>query len=142
MNSLFTCKKNYFSSLTTSVHFNQYYFHPGKKLTFMWSCHFIRFGRGIFDSVVIFYKECSLMFKEVIHILQKKKEQLKKEDFTHSLQSNFRVKLHVSLLLWQEMHLFLLSKTPFIWTDFFSTYIMILSFIKNLVRIKNLQHIS
>lgn len=95
MNSLFTCKKktkNYLSSQTTSVHVYQYYFHPGKKLTFMWSCHFIRFGRGIFDSVVIFYKECSLMFKEVIHILQKRGT-IKKPGFhplcTEQLQSKF-----------------------------------------------------
>lgn len=54
------------------------------ELTFVGSCHFIRFGRGIFDSVVVFYKECSFMFKEIIHILQKKKDKLKILRF-HSL---------------------------------------------------------
>lgn len=78
------------------------------------------------------------MFKEVIHILQKTRTITKKnQDFTQ-VQSNCSVNLHI-LLLWYKMQPFLLSKTTFMYTDFFFTYfIMIWSFIKNLFRIKKL----
>lgn len=50
----------------------KYFLGISRQLTFVGSCHFIRLERGILDTVMVFYKECSFMFKKIIYILYAK----------------------------------------------------------------------